>query len=128
MDAMDAAEVLRAMVRMFQTGDTTDVESVVSRAYVDHQGLMGDVLGIDGFCNVVNAARRSLGSLSVSIEDGFGERDRAVARLRWRGEDATGAVVERETIDIIRVVRGLAVEHWGAECWSRSSGLRDSST
>jgi hypothetical protein len=29
-------------------------------------------------------------------------------------------VIERETIEIIRVEGGQAVEHWGAEAWSRT--------
>jgi predicted SnoaL-like aldol condensation-catalyzing enzyme len=44
----------------------------------------------------------------------FGIDDRAVARIRWRGRRHEGDDVDRETIDIVRVVDGRAVEHWGA--------------
>jgi hypothetical protein len=116
----DAAMVLRSLVEVFRTGETSRVEALISRAYVDHQGVgSGTLVGPTGFCDAVRAARGSLGSLVVSVEDLFSDGDRAVARLRWRGTDAAGALVERETIDIVRVADGSAVEHWGAECWSR---------
>jgi hypothetical protein len=50
----------------------------------------------------------------TSIEDLFGVDDRAVARIRWRGQPHDGASVDRQTIDIIRVAEGRAVEHRGA--------------
>lgn len=49
-----------------------------------------------------------------SIEGLFGTHDRAVARIRWRGWRSDGTEIDRETIDIIRVEAGRAIEHWGA--------------
>jgi predicted SnoaL-like aldol condensation-catalyzing enzyme len=110
------------MVEMFRTGDISTVRSIVSDSYLDHQGVgSGEIVGADGFGHVVDVARQPFEALDVSIEDLFAEADRAVARLRWRGTLLSGEVVERETIDIVRVDDGLAVEHWGAECWSTAA-------
>jgi hypothetical protein len=32
---------------------------------------------------------------------------------------ASGATVERETLEIVRLVGGRAAEHWGAVAWRR---------
>jgi hypothetical protein len=117
----DAARVIRRMVAAFVTGNTHDCHEYVSAIYLDHQGRGGTPLhGPHGFEQVVRAAHRSTTPL-VSIEDLIATETRAVARIRWRfktpgQEDLT----ERETIEIIRTEGGQAVEHWGAEAWSRT--------
>ena len=109
-----ARDILSRMVQMFATGDVRAVAEIVSEAYIDHQGLDGaEILGPAGFARVVGAARR-LRDLEVRVEDLFANEDRAVARLSWHGIAADGRIVERETIDIIRVADGRAVEHWGS--------------
>src|SRR3974390_1619787 len=102
------------MIAMFATGDLSTLARVVSDSYVDHQELDGvEVRGVAGFSDVVLAARRAFTDLRVEAVELTAERDRAVARIHWHGILASGQVVERETIDMIRVADGLAVEHWG---------------
>ena len=119
MSESEAARVLRRMVAAFATGDTHDCHEYVSASYVDHQGRGGIPLhGSHGFEQVVRAARRS-SAPQLSIEDLIATETRAVGRIHWRFSISTqGNTVERETIEIIRVERGQAVEHWGAEAWS----------
>lgn len=115
MDRLTANDVLRAMVGMLASGDPSDAEAVVARDYLDHQGLgAGPMHGVDGFTHVVQMNHNAYEHQNVSIEDLFGVDDRAVARIRWRGRRVTGESVDRETIDIIRIAQGRAVEHWGA--------------
>lgn len=110
-----AADALRAMVEMFNSGDVSAVECVVSDSYLDHQGLgNGPLRGVSGFVDVVEASRSGFESRDVVILDIFGTYSRAVARIRWTGRRHDGEEVERETIDIVRTDRGMAVEHWGA--------------
>jgi ketosteroid isomerase-like protein len=110
-----ATDVLRAMVAMFALGDPDGADAVVAPDYVDHQGLgQGPVRGINGFALVVRANRDAYEHQEISIEDLFGTDDRAVARIRWRGRRRDGEHIDRETIDIVRVANGRAVEHWGA--------------
>ncbi len=106
------------MIRMLNTGDMALLPDTVSEAYCDHQGLRGvEVRGRAGCARVVEAARQL--HLEIHIEDMFAEGDRAAARIQWRHTLADGTTLERETMDIVREVDGLAVEHWGAELWTR---------
>jgi hypothetical protein len=120
--ASAAWTVLEDMIAMFATGDLSGIRSVVSEHYVDHQGLGNvEIRGAAGFSDVVLAARRVFTDLHVEAVDLIAEGDRAVARIRWHGTLPSGLVVERETIDMIRVADGLAIEHWGAQLWARTS-------
>ena len=115
MDCPTACDVLRAMVAMFASGDPSAAPDFVAENYLDHQGLgAGPMTGIDGFAHVVRTTFAAHEHQEISIEDLFGVEDRAVARIRWRGRRHSGENVDRETIDIIRVDDGRAVEHWGA--------------
>jgi predicted SnoaL-like aldol condensation-catalyzing enzyme len=110
-----ATEVLEVMVAMFASGDASGAAAVVADDYLDHQGLGdGPRHGAAGFAEVVRANHESCEHHEVTIEDLFGTTDRAVARIRWRGRRRDGATFDRETIDIVRVIDGRAVEHWGA--------------
>jgi hypothetical protein len=108
------------MVTAFASGDVHDCDEYVSTSYRDHQGRGGVPLpGPEGFRQVVRAAHRNT-TPQVFIEDMISDETRAVARIRWRfssTDEREG--VERETIDIVRVEGGMAVEHWGAESWSQ---------
>jgi predicted SnoaL-like aldol condensation-catalyzing enzyme len=110
-----ATEVLQAMVAMFASGDPSEATTVIAQDYLDHQGVgAGPVRGVEVFAHVVRTNHLAYEQLKVSIEDLFGAGDRAVARIRWRGRRRGGEVVDRETIDIVRVADSRAVEHWGA--------------
>lgn len=109
------AQVLEEMVAMFDSGDPTAATKVVADGYLDHQGLgQGPIVGAEGFAQVVRTNHAAHAHQDVTTEDLFGTHDRAVARIRWRGRRHDGQEVDRETIDIVRVVDGRAVEHWGA--------------
>jgi predicted ester cyclase len=109
-----AREVLSAMVTAFDTGRVDDVAAYVDADYTDHQGLHGEeVRGVSGFVSVVEVARGGHTSLSVLIEDLIEEGDRAAARLRWLGTRPDDGVVSRETLEVVHVRDGRAVEHWG---------------
>jgi ketosteroid isomerase-like protein len=115
MDQTTATDVLKAMLLMFASGDLSDAVAVVAADYLDHQGLgVGPIRGVEGFAHVVRSNDAMYERQQVSIEDLFGADDRAVARIRWRGRRHDGEEVDRETIDIVRVADGRAVEHWGA--------------
>lgn len=105
------------MVAMFASGDPVGAENVVAADYIDHQGLGGEQLvGLDGFVYVVRTNHAAHREQTVTIEDLFGVDERAMARLRWRGIRVDGTEVDRQTIEIVRVADGKAVEHWGAHC------------
>ncbi len=58
------------MVAMFSSGDLSEIEAVVHRDYLDHQGLAGQpVRGPSGLATVVTAARSGYEHLQVTVED-----------------------------------------------------------
>lgn len=118
-----AERVMRQIVEIFSTGDLDRVRSVISERYIDHQGLRGSdiIRGPEGFSRVVETVRAYLGDLHVSIEDMVFEGDKVAVRLRWRGTHESGTRVDRETIDMLRIAGGRAVEHWGAQSWVSDS-------
>ena len=114
-DATTATDVMRAMVAAFDTGDVSQIEQFVHPEYVDHQGLPGErpLVGVNGFIHVVAIARSGYTELSVTVEDLIEGADRVAARLFWNGVRPSGEAAHRETIEIVRVESGRAVEHWG---------------
>jgi predicted SnoaL-like aldol condensation-catalyzing enzyme len=110
-------EVMRAMVAAFNTGEVSDVAAFVHPEYLDHQGLPGQrpITGVDGFVHVVRTARSGYVALSVTIEDLIESLDRTAARIAWSGLRSSGEMTQRETIDIVRVEAGRAIEHWGGQ-------------
>lgn len=74
---------MRAMVAAFDTGDVDELDGIVHRDYLDHQGLphIRSVRGVDGFRQVVEVARSGYDDLSVDIADLIEGVDRAAARL-----------------------------------------------
>ncbi len=109
----------KKIVEIFNTGDLSEVDSLFSSEYVDHQRPAWlDVHGSEEFKQIVMGARKSLPNLRVTIEDVIAEGDTVATRLHWYSTHPTGKNVERETIDILRFAHGQAVEHWGAEAWT----------
>lgn len=108
------------MVAALRSGDAGDCAEYIASSYVDHQGRHGAPLsGPHGFEQVVRAAHRNTAPQLI-VQDMIVSDTRAVARIRWRfSPSAENDGVERETIEIVRVEGGHAVEHWGAESWSR---------
>lgn len=103
------------MVGAFDTGHVNGLDGVIHPDYLDHQGLAHarPIRGVDGFRHVVEAVRNAYAELSVEIADLIEGEDRAAARLVWSGLRRTGEGTRRQTLDIVRVKDGRAIEHWG---------------
>ena len=124
--SMTIKAVAKKIVAMFNTGDLSEVDSLFSAEYVDHQKPAWlDAAGAEEFKQIVLGARKSLPNLHVTIEVLIAEGDTAVVRLHWHSTHPAGKVVDRETIDMLRFVDGKAVEHWGAEAWMTETTQND---
>lgn len=124
--AGDESQALAALRRIFAegfaTGETSVVDELCSPELVEHQfGLAGT--GRDAIGRVKQAIREvhaAIPDLSFVIEDTVETGDTLWARVRVRGT-ATGAFfgppsgrpVDIAVVDIVRVVNGQIVEHWG---------------
>jgi predicted ester cyclase len=112
----------RIFAEGFATGEATVVDELCSPELVEHQfGLAGT--GRDAIERVKQAIREVhaiIPDLSFVIEDTVETSDTLWARVRVRGT-ATGAFfgppsgrpVDVTVVDIVRVVDGQIVEHWG---------------
>lgn len=119
---MNGREVMERVVAAFNTGDLSEIDSLFSGTYIDHQRppwIEHD--GPEEFKNIVMDARRSLPNLRVTIEDLITTDTAVAGRLVWHSVTSDGRSVRRETIEILHFKGGLIVEHWGAESWRRES-------
>jgi hypothetical protein len=118
-------DIFDALAAAFSAGEVEAARALFSEDYLDHQRPDGsDLVGPDEFTAVVADARHSLGELAVRVASPVtwaGEL--CVAVLAWRGRDRSGVVVERETVEALRLdATGKVAEHWGLEVRRRRAG------
>lgn len=110
--------VVQQIAQMFSTGNVAAADAMFAPTYYDHQKPADwTLVGPDEFKQIVHTARTYLPNLQVTIADMIAEGDRVAARLIWNSYGATGKRIQRETLEILRFVENLVVEHWGAEAW-----------
>jgi predicted SnoaL-like aldol condensation-catalyzing enzyme len=120
---------IQKIAEIFNTGDLSEVASLFSPEYIDHQRPAWlNVSGSEEFKQIVMGARMSLPNLRVTVEDIIAEDEKVTTRLHWHSTHPTGKQVDRETIEILRFVHGKVVEHWGAEAWRTEHFQNDEAT
>jgi predicted ester cyclase len=106
----------------FSTGDGAVVDEVCSPDLVEHQfGLAGS--GAEAIAHLkagIADVHRGVPDMTFTIEDSASSGDTLWARVRGRGTATgpffgppSGRPVDITVIDVIRVVEGRIVEHWG---------------
>ena len=109
-------ELFKRIVDIFNSGNTSEVASIFTHDYLDHQ--KPEWFTVDGpeeFAQIVKLARDSLPNLKVTVEGSLiADGDMIAARLRWFSDKG-----ERETLEILRISDGKFAEHWGAEAWDK---------
>ncbi|MDQ1680521.1 MAG: hypothetical protein QOI42_1380 [Frankiaceae bacterium] len=114
--------LIRMMVEGFGAGNPDVVDELVSPDAVEHQfGLEGS--GADAVAHVKAAivdVHRSIPDLTFTLEDSVESGDTVWARFRGTGTATgpffgppSGRRVELTVFDVVRVVEGRIVEHWG---------------
>lgn len=114
--------VHRIFVEGFQTGDGSVVDEVCSPDMVEHQfGLAGR--GAEALAHLKAAmadVHRGIPDITFSVEDSVEAGDTLWVRARGRGTATgpffgppSGRPIDITIIDVVRVVDGLIVEHWG---------------
>jgi steroid delta-isomerase-like uncharacterized protein len=102
-------------------GDLDRIPELCAEDVVDHEAPPEMPQGIEGVRAFVQMFRQGFPDLRASVEDMLEDGDRIAARVKFTGTHdgefmgvpPSGAHIEIETIDIVRVVDGKAVEHWG---------------
>ena len=122
-DATEAernVEVFRRVVEEgFGKGNLAALDEVVPAEFCEHQPGLPPTR--EGLKAVITELRRIFPDLTFAIEDMTVDGDKVWGRMRARGTQRgemmgrppTGKTMEITVIDIIRVVDGKLVEHWG---------------
>lgn len=103
----------------FGKGDLAAVEAVVAPDFVEHQDGLRQ--GIEGLKQTIGQVRGWFPDIVMTIEDLVVSGDKAWGRMvshathsqTVMGCPPTGAPVSITIMDIMRVVDGKMVEHWG---------------
>jgi predicted ester cyclase len=106
----------------FNQGNMDVVNAVTSPALVEHQNFgPNHAAGAAGVRAVVASLRRSFPDFRLTIEDLAIAGDAVWLRMvatgtntgPYMGHASTGRSIRIDVFDVIRVVNGVMVEHWG---------------
>ena len=113
-------QICRALIeRGFNNGELDVLEEFVAHDIVEHQE--GSTSGIDGLRALITELRSQFSDLHLEIQDTATSGDTVWFRIRstgtndgplW-GRPATGRPIDITVMDVMRVVDGRMVEHWG---------------
>lgn len=108
---------LSQIAEIFSTGDVDEVVRVFAPDYVDPQRPAGmDLAGRAEFVAIVKGAPTSLPNLHVSLAgECIRHDDLEVAVMHWSGRAADGYLIDRYTVETVRIEGGHIAEHWGME-------------
>ena len=105
--------------RGFNHGDFDGLDAVVAPDIIEHQE--GATSGIDGLRSLITELRTSFPDLRLELQDSATSGEMAWFRFRstgtndgplW-GRPPTGRPMDITVIDVVRIVDGRMVEHWG---------------
>jgi len=119
----DPEQLFRRLIEEgFNAGDLSVADAVTSPDLVEHQDFgPNHAGGGEGVRAVITSLRRAFSDFHLQIEDMAVSGDTAWARLTatgthdgpFMGHPPTGRRMRATVFDVIRVVDGRMVEHWG---------------
>ena len=122
-DAADPTAVIRRMFdEGFATGDGAVVDEICSPDLVEHQfGLSGDsAAAIQHVKDAMRQVHGAVPDISFTIEESDENGDKLWVRVRAQGTATgpffgppSGRPIDFTVFDVVRVVDGRIVEHWG---------------
>ena len=121
-----SAEDNKMMARQFydeviNKGNLRAIDRLAAENFVDHSPFPGFRAASREPSHGLTMLRKGFPDARVPIEDLIGEGDKVVTRAtmhrthkgEFMGIPATGKTMTVEGIDVLRLLRGKAVEHWG---------------
>jgi steroid delta-isomerase-like uncharacterized protein len=117
----EMTRINRRFVEIFNSGDVDALDEVVAANYVDHDPTPGQAADREGLKQWLRRSREAFSDVSFSVEDEIVEGDKVCVRSRFSGRHTgefqgmppTNRTVSAQSIDILRIENGKAVEHWG---------------
>ncbi len=119
-DAETIERVFRTVIEQgFSKGDLAAIDAVVAPGFIEHQ--RGASSGVEALKGLIRHLRGWFPDLTLTIEDLAVSGDKAWGRIVGHathtqtvmGRPPTGKPVRIDIIDIMRVVDGKMIEHWG---------------
>lgn len=97
------------------------IDEFLSKDFVEHETLPGDLKGREGVKQFFMSMREAFPDLKMVPEFYVAQGDKVVAYVTMSGTQkkdfmgmpSSGKAFKTQTVDIIRFVDGVAVEHWG---------------
>jgi steroid delta-isomerase-like uncharacterized protein len=118
----DKALIRRFIEEIFNQGNLSLADEILAPNFVEHEqlppGIPNDREGVKVLAGMLRSA---FPDFKATIEDILADGDKVVIRMTWTGTHkdefmglpATGKRMSIGVIDIIRVVNGKGIEHWG---------------
>lgn len=121
--ARNKATVRRFYEEVFNKGNLSAIDALTVPGFVEHSMMPGQKPGMDAFKQSIRDFRSAFPDMHFTIDDMIASGDKVVARWTMRGTNRgrfmgvapTGRKVTMRGVDIVRLRRGRAVEHWGYE-------------
>ncbi|HHW51167.1 MAG TPA: ester cyclase [Pseudoclavibacter sp.] len=116
------ALVRRMVEEFFNQGNIGQADEFLAHDFVEHEELPpGIPSGREGVKQLTAMMRSAFPDFKATIDDMVAEGDKVVIRQTWSGTQKgefmgvppTGKSVSFGVIDILRMVGGKCVEHWG---------------
>lgn len=114
----------RAYAAMSAGGDLDDLDAIIADDYVEHADLPPGVpSGLTGLKAMMTTYREAFPDFTITIEKYLEQGDLGCAVVRmtgtqtgpFMGAPASGRAIDIMGIDVVRLVDGRCVEHWGVE-------------
>ena len=125
MTANESKNVVRRVLdEGFNQGRVEIADELIATDFIDHSAAPGfPTEGPESIKQTIATFRTAFPDVRATIDDLLVEGDRVVARTHWNGTHRgdffgippTGKAFTITAIDILRVVDGKVVEHWGNE-------------
>ena len=119
----DAKSVVRRFnADVIEKGDRAAFERLIDPSFVNHSARPGTPNGPESMWQTFETVLRpALTGLTVTVHEQIAENDKVTTRKTVTGThtgclmgvEPTGRLVSIDVIDIVRVVGGRYVEHWG---------------
>lgn len=115
------AIVRRYLEEAWNRGNVNILDELAAPNYARYMPGQDKPLDQEGQKRRIAGFRAAMPDLRLSIDDLFGEGDRVVFRITLRGTHQgtfmgaapTGKQITGTAIDIVRIVDGKIVDHWG---------------
>ena len=123
MTAEDNATLFRQFIEeVVNQGNVAAIDDLTTPDFAEHEELPpGIPQNREGVKQLFAMVHQAFPDLTATVEDEIVQGDKVVFRMSWRGTHngeflgipPTGRQVTFPVIDIVRVVGGKVVEHWG---------------